>query len=208
MQEFSSVTASSYDADSLIPLLNEKAAEGWDVVSIVSAGTNIVAYLSRESGELDMIEEAALDVAVEEAVVEEAAAELAVEEAVVEEAAAELAVEEAIIEEAAVEEPAGWAAAPEETAAPADDSIAALAAQVGEERSGTGARRCSAGGRSRARTRRRAGRSRRLVRRPVGPVRAAVLGRHRLDRARVSRRPAVHRPAGRLITTSARAAVP
>ena len=128
MQEFSSVTASSYDADSLIPLLNEKAAEGWDVVSIVSAGTNIVAYLSRESGELDMIEEAALEVAVEEAIVEEAAAELAVEEAVVEEAAAELAVEEA-----AVEEPAGWAAAPEETAAPADDSIAALAAQVGEE---------------------------------------------------------------------------
>ena len=45
MQEFSSVTASSYDADSLTPLLNEKAAEGWDVVSIVSAGTNIVAYL-------------------------------------------------------------------------------------------------------------------------------------------------------------------
>ena len=119
MQEFSSVTASSYDADSLIPLLNEKAAEGWDVVSIVSAGTNIVAYLSRESGELDMIEEAALEVAVEEAVVEEAAAELAVEDAAV--------------EEAAVEEPAGWAAAPEETAAPADDSIAALAAQVGEE---------------------------------------------------------------------------
>jgi len=133
MQEFSSVTASSYDADSLIPLLNEKAAEGWDVVSIVSAGTNIVAYLSRDSGELDMIEEAALEVAVEEAVVEEAAAELAVEEAVVEEVAAELAVEEAAVEEAAVEEPAGWAAAPEETAARADDSIAALAAQVGEE---------------------------------------------------------------------------
>jgi Protein of unknown function (DUF2510) len=127
MQEFSSVTASSYDADSLTPLLNEKAAEGWDVVSIVSAGTNIVAYLSRESGELDMIEEAALEVAVEEAIVEEAAAEVAIEEAIVEEAALEVAVEEAIVEEAAAEisEPAGWAAAPEETEAPADDSIAA-----------------------------------------------------------------------------------
>ncbi len=133
MQEFSSVTASSYDADSLTPLLNEKAAEGWDVVSIVSAGTNIVAYLSRESGELDMIEAAALDVAVEETIVEEAAAEVAVEEAIVEEAAAEVAVEEAIVEEAAaqVDEPAGWAAAPEETA-PADDSIADLATQVDE----------------------------------------------------------------------------
>src|SRR6056297_3638190 len=49
MQEFSSVTASSYDADALAPLLSEKSAEGWEVVSIVSAGTNIVAYLSRES---------------------------------------------------------------------------------------------------------------------------------------------------------------
>jgi len=49
MQEFSSVTASSYDADSLAPLLNEKAADGWSVVSIVAAGTNIVAYLQREA---------------------------------------------------------------------------------------------------------------------------------------------------------------
>lgn len=124
MQEFSSVTASSYDADSLTPLLNEKAAEGWGVVSIVSAGTSIVAYLSRESGELDMIEETAVDVAVEETIVEEAAAEAAVEEA-----AAEAAVEEAAAE---ADEPAGWAAAPDETAAPADDSIAGLAAQVDE----------------------------------------------------------------------------
>lgn len=49
MQEFSSVTASSYDAGSLASLLTEKSAEGWSVVSIVSAGTNIVAYLGRES---------------------------------------------------------------------------------------------------------------------------------------------------------------
>ncbi len=47
MQEFSSVTASSYDAESLAPLLTEKAAEGWEIVSIVAAGTNIVAYLRR-----------------------------------------------------------------------------------------------------------------------------------------------------------------
>ena len=30
MQEFSSVTASAYDADALTPLLSEKAAEGWE----------------------------------------------------------------------------------------------------------------------------------------------------------------------------------
>ncbi len=130
MQEFSSVTASSYDAASLTPLLNEKAAEGWSVVSIVSAGTNIVAYLSRETDGLDMIEEAAVVLAVEEAVVEEAAAEVAVEEAVVEAAAAELAVEAAAAE--ATAEPAGWATEPAaDSPAPADDSIAGLAAQVG-----------------------------------------------------------------------------
>ena len=50
MQEFSSVTASSYDAESLAPLLTEKSAEGWEVVSIVAAGTGIIAYLSRPSG--------------------------------------------------------------------------------------------------------------------------------------------------------------
>ena len=123
MQEFSSVTASSYDAASLTPLLNEKAAEGWNVVSIVSAGTNIVAYLSRDTDELDMLEEAAVGLAVEEAIVEEAAVEVAAEEAIVEEAAAEVAAE-------ATAEPAGWATA-QESEAPADDSIAGLAAQVG-----------------------------------------------------------------------------
>jgi chemotaxis protein histidine kinase CheA len=139
MQEFSSVTASSYDAASLTPLLNEKAAEGWSIVSIVSAGTNIVAYLSRETDELDMVEEAAAEVAVEEAIVEEAAAEVAAEEAVVEAAAIEVAAEEAAVEEAAAEvaaeataEPAGWATEPAtDSTAPADDSIAGLAAQVG-----------------------------------------------------------------------------
>ncbi len=133
MQEYSSVTASSYDADSLTPLLNDKAAEGWNVVSIVSAGTNIVAYLSRDTDELDMIEEAEDEILIEEAIVEEAAAEVAIEEAMVEDAI----IEEAILEEIAaenVDEPAGWAAAPDETtdvvedSAP-DDSIAGLATE-------------------------------------------------------------------------------
>jgi hypothetical protein len=51
MLEFSSITASSYDAESLAPELTEKSAEGWAVVSIVAAGTNIVAYLSREGAD-------------------------------------------------------------------------------------------------------------------------------------------------------------
>ncbi len=133
MQEYSSVTASSYDADSLTPLLNDKAAEGWNVVSIVSAGTNIVAYLSRDTDQLDMIEEAEAEILTEEAIVDEAAAEVAIEEAMVEDAI----IEEAILEEIAaesVDEPAGWATAPEETNdvvedSASDESLASLATE-------------------------------------------------------------------------------
>ena len=135
MQEFSSVTASSYDAGSLTPLLNEKSAAGWTVVSIVSAGTNIVAYLSRDTD--DLTEELLEEAVVEEAAAEELLGAAVVEEAVAEELLVEAAVEEAAAETpsipaAAVEEPAGWATAPAEDA-PADDSIAGLAAQVGAE---------------------------------------------------------------------------
>ena len=145
MQEFSSVTASSYDADSLAPLLSEKSAEGWDVISIVSAGTNIVAYLSRDvsatdedTGEIDtpaFVEAAAADGALDEvaadAVAEEAGTEeLAADETPVDEA---VAIDEAIeVPSDAVEEPAGWAAAPEETDTPAEESVEDLAAQVVE----------------------------------------------------------------------------
>jgi hypothetical protein len=106
MQEFSSVTASSYDAESLAPLLNEKAADGWSVVSIVAAGTNIVAYLQREAGGATAAETPVVETPVE------------------------TPVEEA---PAAVDEPAGWASAPDEAAdAAADSSIGDLAAQVSE----------------------------------------------------------------------------
>ena len=188
MQEFSSVTASSYDADALAPLLSEKSADGWDVVSIVSAGTNIVAYLRREaSGDTvtDETDEGAdtafVPVPVEEPVVEEpaeepVAEEPAVEEPVVEEIAAEQPAAEP------VDEPAGWGTAPE------DDRAGA--------RAGRGARGGRAG-RGRTRTGRVRG-SCRLVRRSVGSLRAALLGRQRLDRARVACRSAVHRSPGRL----------
>ncbi len=121
MQEFSSVTASSYDADALAPLLSEKSADGWDVVSIVSAGTNIVAYLRREaSGDTvtDDTDEGAdtafVPVPVEEPVVDEPVEEPAAEEPVVEEPVVEeIAAEQPAAEP--VDEPAGWGTAPEET---------------------------------------------------------------------------------------------
>ena len=49
MQEFTTVSTSSYDAASLTPMLNEKSSDGWSVVSIVAAGANVVAYLQREA---------------------------------------------------------------------------------------------------------------------------------------------------------------
>ena len=48
-QEFTSVTASSYDAAGLASKLTDKSAEGWEVVGIVNSGTEIAAFLQRES---------------------------------------------------------------------------------------------------------------------------------------------------------------
>ncbi len=49
MQEFSSVSASSYDPSSLAAKLTEKSAEGWSVVSIVPTGSDVTAFLTREA---------------------------------------------------------------------------------------------------------------------------------------------------------------
>ncbi|MEM8620442.1 MAG: DUF2510 domain-containing protein [Actinomycetota bacterium] len=113
MQEFSSVTASAYDADALTPLLSEKAAEGWEVISIVSAGTNIVAYLQR--GDAAAPAPTPASPAVEEPVDDAPAQELAAAET-----------------PAPVDEPSGWAQAPggaaDASTADADDADGAGAA--------------------------------------------------------------------------------
>ena len=49
MYDFESVSVSSYEAGSLAATLTEKSAEGWDVVAIVPAGSDVVAYLRRAS---------------------------------------------------------------------------------------------------------------------------------------------------------------
>ncbi len=140
MQEFSSVTASSYDAESLAPLLNEKAADGWSVVSIVAAGTNIVAYLQREADEAAVTADEAptSDTATTEpaAATDETAADSPFVPAAAAAGAGAAAAAVADDTPAPVEEPAGWASAPEEQPAPAEvaeeASIADLAAQVSE----------------------------------------------------------------------------
>ena len=51
MQEFTSISVSSYEADTLASLLNEKSGDGWDVVAIVPTGSTVTAYLSKEKSE-------------------------------------------------------------------------------------------------------------------------------------------------------------
>ena len=48
MLEVTSISASSYDPESLTPMLNERVQEGWEIISIVSAGTKVVAFLQRD----------------------------------------------------------------------------------------------------------------------------------------------------------------
>lgn len=49
MLEFTSVSVSSYEASNLSDELQRLSGEGWTVVSIVNAGSDIVAYLSRHA---------------------------------------------------------------------------------------------------------------------------------------------------------------
>jgi hypothetical protein len=49
-QEFTTVSASSYDSAALATKLTEKSAEGWDVVGIVNTSTEVTAFLSRAAG--------------------------------------------------------------------------------------------------------------------------------------------------------------
>jgi hypothetical protein len=83
MFEYDSVSASAYDANSLVGKLNEKASDGWEVVSIVPTGGEVTAFLKRTAA-------AGSDG----------------------QAAAETEVDAAIIAVAPVSEPAGWAAEP------------------------------------------------------------------------------------------------
>lgn len=138
MQEFSSVTASSYDADSLAPMLAEKSAEGWSVISIVAAGTNIVAYLEREADEsaAEVVEETAEPATASEIATEaEEEAESTDDEAPYVPGVAVTGAALAADEPAAAE-PAGWAVAPESATTDepiADESLAGLVAEVEAE---------------------------------------------------------------------------
>jgi Protein of unknown function (DUF2510) len=101
MYEFDSVSVSSYEAASLAAKLTEKSGEGWDVVSIVPAGSEITAYLRREGSAA----------ATETTDVAGYAASSTSSEAA-----------------AAATEPAGWATAPESTTTTSPTSVGSTAA--------------------------------------------------------------------------------
>jgi hypothetical protein len=106
MQEFTTVSASSYDPSALATKLTEKSSEGWSVVSIVSTGGDVTAFLSKESTGDSTPEPESF----------EPIAEPVPDNTSVYQPVPEPAAEPAT--EPAVAEPSGWAVAPE-PAAPA-----------------------------------------------------------------------------------------
>lgn len=49
MQEYSSISVSSFEAGSLAGQLTEQSRDGWSVVAIVPTGSTVTAYLAREA---------------------------------------------------------------------------------------------------------------------------------------------------------------
>ena len=62
MQEFESISASSYDPSALATKLTAKAAEGWSVVAIVPTGGDVTAFLTRDKGRRCRVDEAGRDI--------------------------------------------------------------------------------------------------------------------------------------------------
>ena len=147
MQEFSSISVSSFEADSLTSQLTEQSANGWNLVSIVPTGTTITAYLSRAAGSTSTpITKVVEPVVVEPVVVEP----VVVEPAFVESAFVESAVDAApepdlaptiptVSVSSPVDEPAGWAIEPEAVSDTVSTGVAEVSADAGQPAAAAGA---------------------------------------------------------------------
>ena len=111
MQEFSTVSSSSYDPAALAAKLTEKSAEGWSVVSIVSTGGEVTAFLSKAAGGAAAPDTSAPAAEPESSEPAPDTSSSAGSWGGVSGSAP--AVEPAAAPEPAVSEPAGWAVAPE-----------------------------------------------------------------------------------------------
>ncbi len=121
MQEFESISASSYDPAALATKLTAKAAEGWSVVAIVPTGGDVTAYVSRERDGGAETKKAAEPAGVEQTSVEKANIEADKPEPEPIKIEAEKKPE--------VSEPSGWAIAPE-PASPTPEPAAQPAASA------------------------------------------------------------------------------
>jgi hypothetical protein len=111
MQEFESISASSYDPSALATKLTAKAADGWSVVAIVPTGGDVTAFVTREKsgdGESPMTTETS-----EPATEEPEEASSLVVPAPAEPAADSNPEPTPDTQPDAVSEPSGWAIAPE-----------------------------------------------------------------------------------------------
>lgn len=131
MNEFVTVSSSSYDPASLATKLTEKAAEGWIVVAIVPTGGDVTAFLSRDGGE-SSTPAAASEPVIAAVVPEPAVPEPVVPEPVVEApASAPVPVLQSMTPEPApAAEPSGWAVAPDP--APVSSAPATVIAGIGD----------------------------------------------------------------------------
>ena len=115
MQEFESISASSYDPSALATKLTAKAAEGWSVVAIVPTGGDVTAFVTREkngASESTMPAESTEPEAKKDDDDTKAPALPAKTESVAEDT---VAAAETVSEPEPVSEPSGWAIAPEST---------------------------------------------------------------------------------------------
>jgi hypothetical protein len=99
MFEYASVSASAYDVNALVGKLNEKASDGWEVVSIVPTGGDVTAFLKRTPSAATDGEGAGGDFITDETAATVGAGGVA-----------------------AVSEPAGWAAEPSTSATSEPDT--------------------------------------------------------------------------------------
>jgi Protein of unknown function (DUF2510) len=119
MQEFESISASSYDPSALATKLTAKAAEGWSVVAIVPTGGDVTAFVTRDK---DGAKEETTETKAPEPVAATEAEEKKEEEDAAEEESPSLMLPAKADADAGakpdskpdeVSEPAGWAIAPE-----------------------------------------------------------------------------------------------
>jgi Protein of unknown function (DUF2510) len=124
MIEYGSVSAPSYAIDDFVAKLNAKSADGWDVVSIASAGADLVGILKREASSVTSAASVAPAESVASSYISAPAADPVVIPAAVEpvaevvnyipEVAPVEVAPEPVVVAPSVAEPVGWASAPAE----------------------------------------------------------------------------------------------